>query len=222
MPIPAGDTGSATIITWPRWSPATPGIVLPAGTAKLIPANSRIVLEVHYEPIGQPVLDHSAIALKIVPRPARRVITQMMFKPDIVLPPHTLSTFDKDWRMEEDYTLLAIFPHMHLRGKSMRVTAPVPGQSPEVLLNVPRYDYAWQDRYELARPRRLPAGTLIHVTAEFDNTAANPLNPDPSQTVRVGKRAVDEMFQCTLDVYETNGVRPLPVPTRPRFWPCWP
>jgi hypothetical protein len=186
-----------------------PGIQLPDGTAKLIPANSRIKLEVHYEPIGQPVLDQSEIALKIVPRPRKQVITQMLLKQDILLPPHALATFHNDWRLEKDYTLLAIFPHMHLRGKSMRVEARIPGQKPEVLLNVPRYDYAWQDRYVLSRPRQLPAGTVIHVTAEWDNTAANPLNPDPSQTVRAGKQAVDEMFQCSLDVYETNDpVRP--------------
>jgi len=80
----------------------------------------------------------------------------------------------------------------------------VPGQGPEILLDVPRYDYAWQDRYVLAAPRELPAGTVIHVTAEWDNTRENPVNPDASQTVHAGKRAIDEMFQCSLDVYETR------------------
>ena len=138
----------------------------------------------------------------------------MLLKNDIVLQPEALTTDRQDWLLEKDYTLLAIFPHMHLRGKSMRVEARVPGKPPEVLLDVPRYDYAWQDRYVLATPRDLPAGTVVHVAAQWDNTRDNPVNPDSSQTVAAGKRATDEMFQCSLDVYETRD------PPRPRSsWP---
>src|SRR5579863_3241494 len=193
-----GDDYLATMVA------GNPGVRLPDGTAKLIPANWRIKLEIHYEPIGSPVLDKTAIALKITGKPQRRVITRMLLKNDIVLPPRSMATFHNEWRLEKDYTLLAIFPHMHLRGKSMRVTADLPNQPPEILLDVPRYDYAWQDRYELAQPRNLPAGTLIEVTACWDNTSGNPNNPDPGQTVQAGKRAIDEMFQCSLDVYETH------------------
>lgn len=193
-----GDDYLATMVA------GNPGVRLPEGTAKLIPANWRIKLEIHYEPIGSPVLDKTAIALKIVGKPNRRVVTKMLLKNDIVLPPRSMAMFQNDWRLDRDYTLMAIFPHMHLRGKSMRVTAILPNQPPEVLLDVPRYDYAWQDRYELARPRNLPAGTLIEVTACWDNTSVNPNNPDPGQTVRAGKLATDEMFQCSLDVYETQ------------------
>jgi hypothetical protein len=50
----------------------------------------------------------------------------------------------------------------------------------------------------------LPAGTVIDATAEWDNTRENPVNPDATQTVHPGKRAIDEMFQCSLDVYETR------------------
>lgn len=193
-----GDQYLATMVA------GNPGIRLPADTAKLIPANWRIRLEVHYEPIGRSVLDQCSIALKLAKKPRRRVSTRMLLKPDIVLAPNALTTFQNEWRLETDYTLLAIFPHMHLRGKSMRVEACLPGQPAEVLLDVPQYDYAWQDRYELAEPRQLPAGTLIRVTATWDNTSDNPLNPDPHQTVHAGKLATDEMFQCSLDVYETR------------------
>jgi len=193
-----GDDYLATMVA------GNPGVQLPGGTAKLIPANWRIKLEIHYEPVGSPVLDKTAIALKVTGKPRKRVVTRMLLKNDIVLPPRSVATFHNAWQLERGYTLLAIFPHMHLRGKSMRVTANLPDQRPEVLLDVPRYDYAWQDRYELARPRDLPAGTLIEVTASWDNTSENPNNPDPNQTVLAGKRATDEMFQCSLDVYETR------------------
>jgi hypothetical protein len=193
-----GDDYLATMVT------GNPGLRLPADMAKLIPAQWRIKLEIHYEPIGRPVLDRTAIALKVTGKPRQRVVTRMLLKNDIILPPDAVATFDNQWRLEKNYTLLAIFPHMHLRGKSMSVTARPPNQPEEVLLDVPRYDYAWQDRYELAQPRHFPAGTLIHVQASWDNTRDNPNNPDPSQTVRAGKRAIDEMFQCSFDVCETH------------------
>jgi hypothetical protein len=195
--VVTGDHYLATMVT------GNPGIELPAGMAKLIPAQWRIKLEVHYEPIGEAVVDQSRIALKLSARPEKRVITQMLLKTDIVLPPNVETTDHQEWRLDKDYTLLAIFPHMHLRGKAMRVEAELPGGRAELLLDVPRYDYAWQDRYVLATPRSLPSGTVIHVSARWDNTADNPINPDPNQTVRAGRQATDEMFQCSLDVFET-------------------
>jgi hypothetical protein len=202
--IVGGDDYLATMVA------GNPGIQLPPEMAKLIPAHWRIKLEIHYEPIGQPVLDKSAIALKLSDKPRKRVFTRMLLKQDIVLHPNALATFHQDWRLDKDYTLLAIFPHMHVRGKSMRVEAWSPNQPMEVLLDVPRYDYAWQDRYVLAAPRNFRAGTVIHVTAQWDNTRDNPINPDPNQTVRAGRRAVDEMFQCALDVFETGDAAPAP------------
>src|SRR5579872_7265517 len=115
-----GDDYLATMVA------GNPGIELPAGTAKLIPRGWRIKLEIHYEPIGQSVLDRSAIALKLADGPCRRVITRTLLNDDIVLPPNSLATFEQAWRLDRDYTLLAIFPHMHLRGKSMRVEVCVP------------------------------------------------------------------------------------------------
>ena len=196
--VVGGDDYLATMVV------GNPGIQLPEGMAKLIPANWRIKLEIHYEPIGQPVTDHSSIALRFSNKPRHRVVTQMMLKGDIILQPQALTSFQNSWRMETGHTLLAIFPHMHLRGKSMRVEASLPDQPPELLLDVPRYDYAWQERYVLAEPRSFPAGTVIQVTAQWDNTQDNPSNPDPNQTVYAGKRATDEMFQCSLDVYESG------------------
>jgi hypothetical protein len=83
---------------------------------------------------------------------------------------------------------------MHLRGKSFRYEAVYLDGRTEVLLDVPRYDFNWQHRYVLAKPKRLPAGTLIRCLAIYDNSEDNPANPDPSQTVRAGKQSWDEMF----------------------------
>jgi hypothetical protein len=46
-----------------------------------------------------------------------------------------------------------------------------------------------------------PKGTVIHVTAYYDNTTANKDNPDPNQWVGYGDRTVDEMAHAWMNVY---------------------
>jgi hypothetical protein len=96
--------------------------------------------------------------------------------------------------------LLSMFPHMHLRGKAFRYTAQYPDGTTELLLDVPRYDFNWQHQYVLAEPKRLPAGTVVRCLATYDNSAANPFNPDPSVTVRTGFESWDEMFNGGFDI----------------------
>jgi hypothetical protein len=46
-----------------------------------------------------------------------------------------------------------------------------------------------------------PKGTIIHVTAFYDNTTANKNNPDPNQWVGYGDRTVDEMAHAWMNIY---------------------
>jgi len=94
---------------------------------------------------------------------------------------------------------LALFPHMHLRGTAFRYEATYPDGRTEVLLSVPRWDMDWQHRYEFAEPKFLPAGTVLTATARYDNSRANPHNPDPDAAVHVGPRTDDEMFNGYYD-----------------------
>lgn len=67
-------------------------------------------------------------------------------------------------------------------------------------MSVPRYDFDWQNRYDLAQPKRLPSGTVLRCIAEYDNSAANPRNPDATATVLAGPLSTDEMFNGYFDV----------------------
>jgi hypothetical protein len=46
-----------------------------------------------------------------------------------------------------------------------------------------------------------PKGTVLHVTAYHDNSAANKENPDPTAFVGWGDRTVDEMNIGNVDYY---------------------
>jgi peroxiredoxin len=202
-------------------APGTPPMVLPDGMAKRIPAGWRIVFVMHYQAIGSVQKDQTRLALTFVdPKTVRQeVATKLMFDPDLRIPPgagnHTVT---QTWATRRDLLVLALFPHMHLRGKSFRYEVVHPDGSEEVLLDVPRYDFNWQHRYELARPLRVAAGSLIRCTAVFDNSADNPANPDPTAEVRAGVQSWEEMFNGYWDVALADEDLTAPVPWRRRAW----
>src|SRR5262249_49525528 len=137
--------------------------------------------------------------------PAQRVLTLQLTNDHFVIPPGA-----PDYRVEARGTLpngallLSFMPHMHVRGK--RFTYNIVHQKheedsgnpaseeltlePLLLVN---YDFHWQMSYRLAAPRRLRSGTELQAVAWFDNSAANPHNPDPTAAVRWGEQTYDEM-----------------------------
>jgi hypothetical protein len=182
--------------------PGTTVTKWPDGIAKIIPAGFQVALSIHYQPNGTPQDDQSSFALQFADLKTvrQKLATRVLQKDDLKIAPNNVVTATQEWTLEEDYTLYALYPHMHLRGRSMRFEI-VDGP---VLLDVPHYDFNWQHRYVLAEPLKLYAGTVIRCTAAFDNTRANPNNPDPNVTVTHGVQSTDEMFQACFEIVRTN------------------
>jgi peroxiredoxin/mono/diheme cytochrome c family protein len=173
------------------------------GRAKRIPAGWRLHFVLHYAPVGTPQSDRTEIGLRLLdPRAVRKeVATKVVVVDDLAIPPGAADyRAARTWTAPHDVLLLSMAPHMHLRGKSFRYTAAYPDGTSEVLLDVPRYDFNWQHGYELTEPKRLPAGTVLRCDAVYDNSAANPFNPDPAATVVTGEQTSDEMFNGYFDV----------------------
>jgi hypothetical protein len=75
----------------------------------------------------------------------------------------------------------------------MRFVAEYPDGRREILLDVPQYQFEWQNLYVLDQPKLMPEGTILHTEACFDNSAENPNNPDPKRAVTFGEQTWDEM-----------------------------
>ena len=90
--------------------------------------------------------------------------------------------------------LASLNPHMHLRGKDFVYRLVYPTGESEIILNVPKYDYAWQPGYRFEKMLELPAGTRLEMDGHWDNSPNNPNNPDPTATVRWGQQIWEEMF----------------------------
>jgi hypothetical protein len=89
---------------------------------------------------------------------------------------------------------------MHLRGKSFRFTAFYPDGKQEILLDVPRYRFDWQNQYVLTKPKLMPEGTVLKCEGHFDNSEDNLNNPNPLVTVGFGEQTWDEMLVGYFDM----------------------
>ncbi len=174
----------------------------PQGYAKLIPAGSDIVLQMHYTTRGHATEDRSSVGMVFAKqRPAKRVLTLQLTNDKFLIPPG-----DPDHQVQvhgtlpNDAELLSFFPHMHLRGKSFEYRRLPPGGSSETLLRIPHYDFFWQLSYRLAQPLPLKAGTMLEAIATFDNSRNNPHNPDPDSAVTWGEQTWAEMMVGFFDV----------------------
>jgi hypothetical protein len=118
------------------------------------------------------------------------------------IPPNSVTETDGYTTLREPARLENFQPHMHLRGKAMLLEAILPDSSRRTLSYVDHFDVNWMTNYIYADDAApvLPKGTMIHVVAWHDNTAAQKGNPDPTQWVGWGDRTVDEMAHAWVNV----------------------
>lgn len=94
-----------------------------------------------------------------------------------------------------DYTLMSVFPHMHLLGDYIESWGVTPGNDTLPFSRIPQWDFDWQDFYWFEYMQKIPAGTTIHGKGVYNNTVTNPHNPNnPPQDVGAGLNTSDEMF----------------------------
>ena len=168
----------------------------PEGSAKLLPAGGWLKFQMHYTPNGTEAVDQTQIGMIFADEPPMATVrTGAAVGRRFRIPPHASNhRVSGDYTFERDGSLLALFPHMHLRGKAFRYELIRPGSEPEVLLEIPEYDFNWQMAYHFKRLPSVTAGTVLRATGWFDNSEGNPLNPDPTAEVRFGEQTEDEMM----------------------------
>jgi peroxiredoxin len=177
-------------------APGDTALNLPDGVAKRIPKGSKLIFEMHYTPDGKARKDRSSVALIFAKGPPEReAITRGVGNPRFQIPAGADDYKVESWfTFEEDGHVLGFMPHMHLRGKAFTYEAIHPDGKREVLLSVPRYNFAWQNSYRLEKAYPMPKGSKLHCVAHFDNSDKNPNNPDPTKAVHWGDQTWEEMM----------------------------
>jgi mono/diheme cytochrome c family protein len=185
--------------------------------AKLIPAGSDVVFEMHYTTNGTPTTDQTKVGFVLAKEPPKyRLLTLPVAGRDFTIPPgdasypgHTVAQFDRP------VTLIYSQPHMHLRGKDMDIRLDYPNGEHEMLVSVPHYDFSWQTIYFEQKPIEVPKGTRIELFAHWDNSANNKYNPDPKATIRWGDQSWDEMLFAWVGVVVPRDTDPETVMAKP-------
>jgi hypothetical protein len=170
-------------------------ITFPQNTGVYIPQGHNLAMQFHYTPNGRATVDETLLGLYMHDDPPDYENFTQSVSGMFRIPPfagnHAASA---EYVFAEDVVVTGLRPHMHFRGKDMKLSAELPDGSITELLSVPNYSYAWQPTYALEEPVNLPAGTMVHVTGTFDNSEYNPANPDPSKELTFGLQSWDEMF----------------------------
>lgn len=185
------------------WAPGGTPQELPDGMGRLLRKGSDLVIQVHYHPSGKPESDQSTVGIHYVEQPSRKIVGGLMVVDrNLDIPAgaakHPMS---RSYVVPSDVTMVGVTPHMHLLGREMKATATLPDGRVEPLIWIRDWNFNWQDQYLFENPLRLPKGTRLDVDAVYDNSAANPLNPNsPPQRVTWGEQTTDEMFICFFQV----------------------
>ncbi len=190
--------------------PGQKSLELPTGYAQRIAAGTLLAFQMHYTPTGRQEEDLTRVGL-ILADPAEvthEVYTIGGIEQDFEIPPGA-SEYTVTGQMRglpKEGFLLSINPHMHLRGRAVRLFAEQAGGS-DTLLSVPHYDFNWQHNYAFANPPDLAEVEGVRFEMTYDNSKGNPFNPDPSEYVTWGDQTWEEMAVVFAAVATPKGAR---------------
>jgi len=183
------------------------------GTGKLILPGEKISWDQHLHAVGEEITSGSEIGIWLYPKgqePKKRsyliAFTGLRKQQFVDIPPNSFAQTEGFTVLKENTLITNFQPHFHLRGKAMQVEAILPDGTNQIISYVGKFNFNWMTNYiykDDAAPV-FPKGTVVHVSAWYDNTRANPFNPDPDQWVGYGDRTVDEMAHAWMNVVYLN------------------
>jgi hypothetical protein len=201
-----GGPGFALTGTLGGWAPGSRALEMPPNVAFELPANSRVVMQVHYHPHhGDPEPDQTELGLYLTQQqPAKIMQVLPIINQSFTIPPNDATyAVDAVWPILTPVRLKIWFvaPHMHLLGKKMTVEMKPPNGNAQCLITIDDWDFNWQGAYSFKNPIEVPIGTRMSLRAIYDNSSSNPLNPnDPPKSVSWGEATTDEMCIAFLGV----------------------
>jgi hypothetical protein len=198
-----GNPGFPAAIYLGGYVPGTTVRRLPPGIADVLPLDSDLVIQAHYSPTGKPENDQTEVGLYFTRDPIKRTLEWLRLGSfNLEIPAGAASyTVDDELIVPADCFVLSVSPHMHFLGREVRARAILPDGAERELLHIVRWNFRWQDRYSFKQPLELPKGTRIQVRWIYDNSEANPQNPNtPARAVHFGPNTRDEMCEFHLFV----------------------
>jgi hypothetical protein len=228
----ASPEGAASIPTrqFGGWAPGSRGTVYPEGTGVRVSAGARVVLQMHYNVVGQAQArpDQSSVEFRVeeeiekdggtlpwlnwdwptvegsmhIPAGEAAVIHSYEDDPTQAV---LASLFIPGVDASQGLRLHSVYPHMHQLGRDIQASL-VRADGEEVpLVHVRAWDFHWQRDYVFAEPVDVMPGDKLKVACLFDNSAQNQpmingVRGEPAE-VNFGEGSYDEM--CVAAFYVT-------------------
>jgi mono/diheme cytochrome c family protein len=194
------------------------GEVSPDGVCRIAPANSEIRWDIHLYPGGVganapgTVIEDNVVELGLWLQPEdyeyeykqdlgyygfEEGATEMIIPPGGTVMTQGLSSWDHPVRIDSWQP----HGHLRLRAASLEIFYPQTGRT-ETISMVSNWSAIWHQShiYGVDSAPLIPAGAVMIQKNWYDNSAANPNNPDPDQWVDYGARTADEMGHGWLAV----------------------
>jgi hypothetical protein len=183
-----GYTPGATPMTLPSAAPLKLGFDLPA--------NSQVYFAMHYPMGSYGQFDSTKVIFHFYPVgttgvrmiSAEPIIQNWSFS----LPNNQITNVSAQYPnsggLPANVSVLSVFPHMHLLGQNIRSYAYNPANVNDTVrfINIPNWDFHWQDFYFFKHIQKAPNGYKIKGEGSFLNTTGS--------TVTAGLNTSDEMF----------------------------
>jgi len=185
------------------WTPGMQPSRMPDGLQLIMRKGSDLVMQIHYHPTGKPETDQSELGLYFTDKPPTKWVM------DIGLGSHRIDipAGERAYKVRDHFTTpvdveaVGIIPHAHYICKEMDGWAILPDGRKQWLIRIRDWNFNWQEQYRYVTPVKLPADTRLEMEFTYDNSDANPHNPNhPARRVVWGANTTDEMAGLHVQV----------------------
>lgn len=203
--------GNVQMIHYGGWIPGTSYESFPGDIGFVLPRKGVAILTFHFAPSPVDTVITAALHFFFKRTPIRRNIETISIgsggigniMPPLLILPNQVDSFEVTAQTTKDISLLYVWPHMHLLGKSFKAFAVTPAADTIPLIYIPQWDFSWQDLYRFRHLIYLPKGSTVHVIGVYDNTDQNPRNPFHPPQIIFGDnnelmKTTDEMLTLIL------------------------
>ena len=182
------------------WAPGQRAYMLPEEYGMELGAKARIVMQIHYFPVGRTDTDQTQIGLYFSKTKPKQVVLDIPLIQDKFRIPAGANNYSAPTyslslpSFIDDVKVIWAYPHMHLLGRKISIDVVQPDQTKVNGIAIDDWDFNWQGSYAYVTPLAVPGGSTITLNCSYDNSADNPRNPNnPLVAVTWGERTTDEM-----------------------------
>jgi hypothetical protein len=182
------------------WAPGMPSVVYPEGTGIPLQTGRALAMQIHYNTFNR-VPQPDTTQLKLMLAPQGTTLTPAYVLP-LVGNGFTIPSMAQGYSFSKDFPntvrigsvgipikVWGLTPHMHTKGTRVRMTGP----NNTCLIDIPRWDFDWQQTYFRPQPFTLDPGQSISMRCTWDNPT--------TRSITWGEGTDDEM--CFAFMYAT-------------------